>query len=165
MSHAFRSSCRELQTYWLQYQAEKSEEASSDNGLSEESLGDVTNDSDGSDMEVVEEEQEAQPTYSDVSAKTARLIDWNKDMLLRLLKAIVARRQARNDTGPSAEPDENFDRAQGMTVLDEVKEVVSLPAFNPAVVQREVDPDSIELDEDVVAELGCFVATIASMYR
>ena len=116
-------------------------------------------------MEPVEEEEEPQPVYSEVSAKTARLIDWNKDLLLRLLKAIVARRQARNNTGPSTEPDENFDRAQGVTILDEVTEVVALPAFDPSVVKREVNPDTLELGEDVVEELGSFVATIASMYR
>eukprot|EP00977_Amphora_coffeiformis_P016581 scaffold5169_cov172-Amphora_coffeaeformis.AAC.12 len=155
----------ELQTYWLQYHTDKSEAASSDNGLSEESVeDDVSNGSDGSSMEPVEEE-EPRPEYKHVSAKTARLIDWNKDILLRLLKAIVARRQARNDRGPSTEPDENFDRAQGVTILDEVKEVVALPAFDPSVVKREVEPDTIELGEDVEEELGRYIATVASMYQ
>ena len=139
--------------------------ASSGNGLSEESVEDVSNGSDGSFMEPVEDEEEARRAYSEVSAKTARLIDWNKDVLLRLLKAIVARRQARNESEPLNVPDENFDRAQGVTVLDEVKEVVALPAFEPLVVKREVNPDTIDLGVDVEEELGSYIATIASMYR
>ena len=161
----------ELTTYWLLYHTgSRTDAASSTEGASydapnndQESVSSA-----GSLMEAIEEEEEEEdvlPQYAELSAKTSRLIDWNKDLLARLLRAIVARRQALNQDAPTFKPEENFSRNNGFTVLDEVQEIVALPAFDPNVNKREVDPGTIELGEQVDKELGAYIATVASMYR
>jgi hypothetical protein len=154
-----------LKTFWLLYSSAKNETnetGSSNIDQSEEDLSGYSNGSEASEGMI---EQEAVPKYAETSAKTSRLINWNTEMLARLLKAIVARRQALNVRKPTVKLDEDFSRSNGVTVLEEVQEVVALPAFDSATVKKEVDSDLIELDDDVVAELKQFVASIASMYR
>lgn len=159
----------ELTTYWLLYHSgEKSELTSDADRSSDDAHSDeVSSYSGESVMEAIEEDEEdtTLPQHADVSAKTSRLIDWNKDLLARLLKAVVARRQALDEGDPVTKVEENFTRSNDGTVLEEVQEIVALPAYDPRVMKREVDPKTIDLGEDVEQELGNYVATIASMYR
>ena len=99
------------------------------------------------------------------SAKIARLIDWNVDVLLRILKSIVARRRARGHVKSDRVPDENFSRKEGQTILDEVEERIALPEFDSAVAKRQLSPEQIELDPAIQAQLYEYVAAIAAMYR
>ena len=162
----------ELTTYWLLYHTGLKNDLASDVDATSDDAGtSVDAESVGSDesfMEAIEEEGEEPelPKYAEVSAKTSRLIDWNKDLLARLLKAVVARRQALNQGASTpVRPEEDFARDGDKTVLDEVQEIVALPAFDPNVIKREVDPATIDLGGEVENELGNYIATIASMYR
>ena len=159
----------ELTTYWLLYHSGEKSELTSDVDRSSDDVhsDDVSSYSDESAMEVIEEDEEdaVLPQYAEVSAKTSRLIDWNKDLLAKLLKAVAARRQALNEGAPVTKLDEGFTRNNDGTVLEEVQEIVALPAYDPHVMKREVDPKTIDLGDDVERELGNYIATIASMYR
>jgi hypothetical protein len=106
------------------------------------------------------------------SDPTYRLIDWNVDVLLRLLKQVVFHRSrgpasARALSGSTAEA--NLTIPPGRRALDEVVEVIDLPTFDPscaaASVVEDVDTDAVELDEEIETELRDYVTAIASMYR
>jgi class 3 adenylate cyclase len=92
--------------------------------------------------------------------KTKRLVNWNVQVLLRFLKQIVARR------GKSDHVDGNDDwddiTQQNVAVVDEVAEIIALPKFS---LMAEANDKSVQINEEVEAQLHDYVATIATMYR
>lgn len=117
------------------------------------------------------------------SEKTARLIDWNCDVLLRLMKQIVARRRAMakmkqsivglnslktsrraslNGSLHGASMDESNENG---TVIDEVMEIITLPKLDLKITKAQEDADSVELPDEVVSQLMEYVSNIAAMYR
>ena len=104
------------------------------------------------------------------SGKISRLVDWNVDVLSRLLRQVVARRNAINQMSSDSSvapspPSLNNDPNSTSTVLEEVREIIELPRFDPNVARVQQDPETIELDETVVAELREYVANVAAMYH
>lgn len=101
------------------------------------------------------------------SEKTNRLINWNVEVLRRLLKLIVARRNSENIAGTIQKAIHNrkmsLTNQSCGTVLDEVKEVIVFPDFHSKV--KELDIDSIELGEAVDTQIYEYVVSIAAMYR
>ena len=94
------------------------------------------------------------------SDKTERLIDWNMDVLLRLLQQIMARHDANGKT----DFDDDDDTPSELTnPFDEVKEIISLPEFKEARKQR--DPDDVKIPDAVVSQLRDFVSNIAALYN
>ena len=97
-----------------------------------------------------------------VDSKTLRLINWQVEMLQRLLKQIVAKRiyegQERNGTR-----DLIYEPAQGQTVLDEVKEIITLPQSKSP--PGGYDVSTVTNDPVVLIQLNEYVTVIASMYR
>lgn len=154
----------ELKTYWLVYHGDaNNENASSQNDTSE---SDEASYSDGSFVSIDRLADEVRtPQIKEESAKNLRLVDWNKEVLVKLLKAIVARRQALNQPKPDVDLVEDFSRGDDTTVLDEVAEIIALPAFDPSVMRKEVNPETIELGEAVEAEVGKYIASLAAMYQ
>lgn len=107
----------------------------------------------------------------DLDDKTKRLIDWNADLLLRMAREIVARRQAQperkrtsktggNPAGSAAS--KNGNSAKETTPLDEVVEIIHLPEFHSGIPY---DGQQVELDPDVAQQIRDYVETIALMYR
>jgi hypothetical protein len=95
--------------------------------------------------------------------RIARLIDWNTDILAQMLRQIVSRRCA---TKHKSEGDVNsVANNDGRIVIDEVKEVIKLPEFDAAALRNQVDPESVQLDMNVLSELRDFVVAIASSYQ
>jgi class 3 adenylate cyclase len=101
----------------------------------------------------------------DLDGKTRRLVDWNTDVLSRLLKHIQSRRRASKKTkkGKEGAPVSSIGSSDG--ALDEVKEVIEFPIYDAAVAAQEEDPESIELDKDVEKELRSYVVTICMLYN
>lgn len=164
----------ELQTYWLSVDNRRLGSSktssmrsltSSDRDAYESSTGGDDSISSGNPNDDGEPVQNLQ--YPVVSAKTSRLIDWNVDVLLRLLKQVVARRQAaKKDIDPNTAGMTGFqNRDPSSTILDEVVEYIPLPPFNPKVAKRQVPAESIELDGAVEAQLYEYVSIVASLYR
>jgi hypothetical protein len=100
--------------------------------------------------------------------KTMRLVDWNVDIMKRVLKQIVAHRQA-------AKPNRNDQRGaliahdpkrvlvgSGMP-LNEVVEIVSLPQFDAKIATKQLDSKNVELPDNTVQQLREFVMNIAAM--
>jgi hypothetical protein len=94
--------------------------------------------------------------------KTSRLIDWNVDVLQRLLKQVVARRQAMR-AAQCTVPVQTFLTDTGRTPLQEVVEIIALPEFDARVVKRQVEPERIVLSDAVVEQLRKYVTNIAVM--
>lgn len=108
-----------------------------------------------------------------LSKKAERLVDWNVDILSRLLKQIVARRESdggKTLSGKKLDPVEREMRShegEG-TILDEVAEIIQLPKYDKEAARRkkeQISPQSIKLPSEVTSQLRTYVSTIASMYR
>jgi hypothetical protein len=149
----------ELQTYWLEL-TDKAETGSAASGADENAENRILDDSEHVSAAIAEK------TGID-PGKTERLIDWNVEVLLRLLKQVVARRQhqGRETMGLAGTEDLMLKPARGQTVLDEVKEIITLPQFDSSSLNIERDCDYIEMNHKVADQLHDYVWNIASMYR
>ena len=101
-------------------------------------------------------------TFSSITdKKTQRLVEWNVEVLGGLLVKILAGRSATDKRASkysaSSRPAER--------PLDEVKEIIALPEFKENTIKKHVDLDSVQLDPEVLRQLGMLVSKIASMYH
>jgi hypothetical protein len=101
--------------------------------------------------------------------RTARLVDWNTDILARLIRQIISRQNAatkRNASKRNIALDvDSSSQSSGTIVLDEVQEVIKLPDFDEVAFLNQVDPESITLDPQVMMELRDFIVTVACTYH
>ncbi|KAL7562526.1 hypothetical protein ACA910_008233 [Epithemia clementina (nom. ined.)] len=154
----------EMRTYWLE--VGKGKEAATElTPNTRSSTRSISVELSVSSDDVTEGDDDEEEGQFSASAKIARLIDWNVDVLLRLLKAIVAHRQAHGQVKGETRVVEDFSRGVGKTILDEVEERIALPEFDPSVAKRQLPPEQIELDSSAQTQLYEYVAAIAAMYR
>lgn len=148
-----------LQTYWLNFRPQSAPSARS---------GSSDNDTEGRDdpQKVLEAQKTTTPqsTYGNemvVSARTARLIEWNVDVLKKVLQQIRVRRVALGtDKEKFEDPQDSFDGS----ILDEVKEIIRLPNFNSSI-EDAAEKDPIELDPTAVEQLRAYITMISQLYR
>jgi len=149
-----------MQTYWLALGETNNEAQSSNDGgssqhsNSDDKGGDADGDA-GTDAAMMEK-----PSQS----KTNRLIEWNLDVLIRLIKLIVARRKASGL--PEFGTDEDMEHRvlfseEGATTIDEVAEIIALPTFNAEAATKQENPEQIQLPHAVIDQLYDYVANIA----
>ncbi len=107
-----------------------------------------------------------------LAQKSARLIDWNVETLLRLIQQVVAQRNALAAVGERpVEPlakDPPMAKTKGQTTmfLEEVTEIIALPEFDrKQVTQKQQDPENVILPPEVEVQLFEYVTCIAGMYR
>jgi hypothetical protein len=159
----------ELQTFWLEVGASGSivDSAYGSGDERQECSSDEagTTDSDESEMSLDDTDIFADTNRRKLSPKHLRLVDWNVECLLRLLKQIVARREALGGSLKTRPGDIAIDRQPGGTVLDEVKECIEMPEFDENVERKKQDWESIKLDKRVGEQLRDYIATICSYYR
>jgi hypothetical protein len=89
-----------------------------------------------------------------------RLIDWQVDIMLKLLKQIVAVRDY--STLPLLSPKVV---ARDCIVLEEVSESIELPKFDPKAAKLRARPSLVEVPEQVVTELREYVRMVMDRYR
>lgn len=110
------------------------------------------------------------PSTLSLDDKVERLVNWNVDILLKLLRELAARREAMNSEDPGRYPIGSMEELKqleasgdsGYTpgmVIDEVQEIVDLQRFSPSVLRRQRNSDNIELGEKVVEQVRSFVRT------
>jgi Adenylate and Guanylate cyclase catalytic domain len=101
--------------------------------------------------------------------KTQRLIDWNVEVLLRLLKQIAVKRVATQSHGSLHPLDEKkflLDQKEaGKTVIDEVREIVNLPGYRSRSVIDEEDVETVAIPDHVVKQLRNYITNIAALYN
>eukprot|EP00522_Entomoneis_paludosa_P005423 CAMPEP_0172473434 /NCGR_PEP_ID=MMETSP1065-20121228/68853_1 /TAXON_ID=265537 /ORGANISM="Amphiprora paludosa, Strain CCMP125" /LENGTH=1226 /DNA_ID=CAMNT_0013231609 /DNA_START=188 /DNA_END=3868 /DNA_ORIENTATION=+ len=109
---------------------------------------------------------EQAPPVSVAERKTSRLVDWNTELLMQLLKQVVARRFA--VSGRRTQPDALWEMArnvgEGHMPVEEVVEIIQMPDFDERAI-RQVDPDTVILSPEVSAQCRTYVGMLASMYR
>jgi Adenylate and Guanylate cyclase catalytic domain len=124
--------------------------------------------------------------HAATNEKIKRLVDWNSEMLLRLLKQIIAYRRATADNNSNQPKDFFFRRASNEssfqssdadysstefvgnttdTVINEVVEIIDIPEFDSRTSHDSLDPSAVELDDVIRQEVKDFVKTIALLYR
>ena len=134
---------------------------------------------------------EAKPKDSVYKNKTARLVEWHVDLLVGLLKLVLARRGAGTGHASAAKKvtsmlsnakratkrfsalqkqpvdiSVTMDPRDGITtLLNEVKEVIELPSFHSYDLKQAANTDNIVVSEEIVSQLRDFVTQIAAMYK
>lgn len=136
----------EMQTYWLEGKSQTATFPASEH--------------------TVETVDGRQSDYEFLEGKTKRLVDWNVEMLIRILKQIVARRR------PSGTPSRVSRRIKVDDVLktyecplEEVQEVISLPKYDDSATENHATVDVVVLPAPVVKQLNDFVSAISRLYR
>ena len=158
----------ELKTYWLST-------AIKHKSTNKES-SDSSNCSDSDEM--VNQKNQLNMSV-DLDAKTMRTVEWNVDVLVCVIKQIVARRNAvSSPRGGNKKPKSTanlFDNdtnslvpqwkpSGSMNPLDEVVEIIHLPELSTSNDMEE-DPTTIQLDPKVVGLVRDYVTCLAKMYR
>ena len=95
-----------------------------------------------------------------------RLVAWNCELLINLLKKVVGRQRGQNQSEAQS-PAELLELAQNIAgdkmVVEEVAELISLPAFNESTTA--LAESKVELSDAVVSQIQAYVTTIARMYQ
>ncbi|KAG7370377.1 adenylate/guanylate cyclase [Nitzschia inconspicua] len=140
-----KGSALEIQTFWLDRKLAKDKKMidNSDAQSTSSRMTDLVGDS------------PSNKSGSSTEEKNSRLVDWNVDVLLRLLKMIVAMRG--KDEVPSKATIDTHTNP-----LDEVKEIIAL---RNEAKKFHCNPESVTLSASIVEQLHSFVQTIASMYN
>ena len=147
----------ELETYWVNVTSElsghSSQSSTSDETNTSKHLSPVT----GKEGIVLKH-------------RTQRLVNWNVEALLRLLKQVVAQRFAQTGQGTYARSKSRKTLKftpfkKGDAPLEEVCEIIDLPKIDSQKIVQKQDPDSVDVPQAVVDELTHFVSAIASLYR
>ena len=159
----------ELQTFWLEVRHDGTASVTSGSSNSDQA--------DHDDLKMPQPAAKPMkgsgPTARPLDAKAKRLVDWNCDQMVRLLKYVVARRSAQGRRGSAVSTDVD-NESEGLTnghlrkmgtVLEEVREIITLPKFDAKVYRNHDDPDSVQLSDDVLQQLHDYVSTIATLYR
>jgi class 3 adenylate cyclase len=136
-----------IQTYWLVITENRD-----DNTISGESDGKRS-------LSSGLDEVDCDDGLTDDSQQKARLIKWNVEQLLGLLKQIVARRL---QILPTAACDMTLDNI-GKSPIEEVQEIIALPEFNNS--EATVDAGDVVIPPVVVDQLKAYVTWVANMYR
>ena len=99
--------------------------------------------------------------------KESRLVDWMVESLSKLLKHVIARRQAEGllDLAQAPGEEAKLERPEGQTVLEEVQEIITLPQFDASAAAKQEDPEKMVLDPRVKEQLHDYVFILFSMYR
>jgi class 3 adenylate cyclase len=147
----------EMQTYWLAVTKEEEGSDLDNSGHSTNSWHDAA------DSAVHPDKKQFN---ADVQSKTNRLVEWNVEVLMRLLKQIEARRRVLTKINPPRVADANEYElsSDDHMVIDEVREIITLPQdnYSDAILRAEED---VTLAPVVGEELTDFVSNIASLYN
>jgi hypothetical protein len=148
-----------MKTYWLTVSRHQG---------NSNSISDRTTSTASADLEAERKEDNGNDFIESenlLDSKTSRLVQWNVDVLRRLLKQIVAHRQSvlSSTTNSIAPKEERYQKQQATCCLDEVKEIITLPGFHEAT--HDVDTDDVIIDENVTAQLQSYLTRIAMLYR
>ena len=154
-----------MQTYWLI----NGREGSNGNGSSGDAgdTGTLSGHSEAAEVSdlVVQTNNGQMKTFAQ---QTSRLINWNVEQLVRLLKEIVARRSNVQPQSMSATDIVNVFGDTGtvkMFPINEVEEIITLPEFDTTTNHQNVDVADVVIPPVVVEQLTRYVSWVASMYQ
>ena len=151
-----------IQTYWLTVARKNSNDTDScgDN----DDTGTLSGHSDPLDMNefVVKTSDGDMMTFAQ---QTGRLINWNVEQLICILKEILARRSHTHSRSPLLSVTNSSDDTVNTFPINEVEEIITLPEFDIVTNHRNVDAADIVVSPLVVEQLKGYVSWVASMYK
>ena len=152
-----------MQTYWLSSDSDNRD----DNTVGAESdRKSISSGQDGLDLDDFIVRTDCNGQVVNVSQQTSRLVKWNVEQLVSLLRQIVARRSATKLQSQPKTNETSFDNDNnGKSPIDEVQEIITLPKFDKSVNHQNVDAADIVISPVVVEQLKEFVIWVASMYK
>lgn len=157
-----------LTTFWLSLPGDVTEtEVGSDDSIFSDEPEDNIGSSTDRHLNLSKNMASTRLILQSVDKKKERLIDWNSDTLLRHLRQVVARRDAKNmehavDNKEIRRIERRLQR--GQMVIDEVAEVIVLPNYEQAASQAQDKEVSSDLDAEIAQQLRAYVARIAQLY-
>jgi class 3 adenylate cyclase len=95
-----------------------------------------------------------------ITGKNDRLVSYNVEVMLSLLKKIVARRSVVDSPNKMLE---NTSR-NGSIALDEVRELIAIPEYNEEAAIKLASDYKVEIPDDVRRELRDYIFRLAAMY-
>lgn len=99
------------------------------------------------------------------SGKQERLIEWQVNMMTKLLKKIVARRHKHKKSNKKGGTKDFLTEAGSIPPFYEVKEIVTLPAFDPSTAVTVAEIDAVVINPEVISQLRSLISEIAGQYR
>ena len=102
--------------------------------------------------------------YGDANV-TEKLVDWNVSVMGPLLLRIAAFRESHASSAEDTAPVPLETSLPGSTVIDEVKEIVSLPAFDPMSMEIIKEAEDAMLPRPVALQLRQYVTSVANLYN
>jgi hypothetical protein len=153
----------EMQTYWLLTEEEMAAGTTAEDGTKAAPLPIVKANA----PRLANTAADMFDPESTLPPRIKRLVDWNVDVLKRLLKQIVAKRKALGkehmDPNHPMMMKTEVNIGCDTYVLDEVTEIIRLPGYTH--VKQMEDPNKIELPAEVGEQLRLYVSSIAAMHR
>ncbi|GKY99154.1 hypothetical protein MPSEU_000870900 [Mayamaea pseudoterrestris] len=154
----------ELRTYWLTIGAsDAGTVVSGSDNCSTTGMDDVSMTSVSHSQQQEKQEKKKDKALQVTASKTTRLIEWNCEVLIRLLKQVVVRRKILQKRNPNRKADADETLIGEGNVIDEVKEIIDIPTTMFGNVLQ--DADAYVLPTNVVDQLYDYVSNIAAMYR
>jgi len=157
----------ELQTYWLLPQREVN--TSSDFSIATDASSEAENLDALAWINAANEDghnKKSNGKAPEIDEKILRLVDYTSEILLQILKKIVAKRGKKSTIGASMEKKllelEDTIGKSGIC-LDEVEEIIELPNFDEAAYKS--SSDDVEVSPEVARQLSKFVKMVATLYR
>lgn len=142
----------EMTTYWLLINRSDTASSSGESDISQESR-----------PYAVSEEDSPTVAAKLASEKMARLVEWNCEVILRLLKQIRLRKMVPTPPLSGKISEARYLRAGHLPIHD-VNEIISLPIFDDKL-DCEMDLDRIGLSPATVSQVYDYVSNIAALYR
>jgi hypothetical protein len=172
----------EMNTFWLKTGHHRSHVGGKKN---QKLIGEVSEQMTSSDYSESDDPMDSDTDDSDsdtetellqelVSPKTARLIEFNTEVLIRLLKQIQRKRLATmSDGGLGAGDPAVILRPSPLcssesSLASQMRNVITMPKFDPNSASASLDTaatDEVSLDKAVISELHDFVTNVAIMYK
>ena len=149
----------QIQTYWVNVKAPRL--VSIENDLDKDERSQDNSAQSGDDSKKARKSVVALPkSVFDMhpmsqNRKLKRLIDWQTDILARLLKPIVAQRDRKAASKFVNDPGNALAKV-GDCVLEEVADTLVLPKFDPTQAKSQVNPNTVELSPAVVSSVFRF---------
>ena len=150
----------ELVTHWLNLKGRKDGRLGSTRNLLSPAEGSQSGDEEQEEKADVPSRKSRIGMMDAVDSKNDRLVDYNADVMISLLKKIIARRSVGDKVNKEIE---NSSR-QGSIALDEVKEFVSMPEYNEEAAVQLASNYRVEIQDVVRHELRDYIVRIARMY-
>ena len=108
---------------------------------------------------------QSDPSKGFLNPKLQRIVNWNTELLAKMLRQIVAQRSLHGEIDREMSILTDNDGPKEGTVLDEVIEILPLPEYKAASDDEAAEREQVKLDTEVMTQLHDYISQIASLYQ